>query len=210
MKGKLLITLLCYLIYTFPIFSQTNKDRKGQIELMLSIPYVNNFYSHPDGESVKIGTGFWGVSGGVGYQYGSNRFVSLLGSLQIQYDIPVLMGIDYEDGIYEDQYSKNISLMDNYQINKWIFGYGLSYSWNSWRIRYFGEDYIPPYQVPYSVSNQSLGTNLYPYFNLFRHLYVGLVYRPQFLTVDPATKFQYSHSISLDFSWRWRINTMKK
>jgi hypothetical protein len=206
MKHKIIFSFFC-LTFLLSLTAQENKT--GQIEIMVSIPYVNNFYSIPEGESAKWGTGFWGISGGLGYQYNPNKFGSFTLSSQIQYGIPIPMGIDYEDGTLEDQYSTNLSITDNYQFNRWTFGYGLSYSRNSWRIRYFGEDYIPPLQVSRHVSNQSIGLNFATYYNVYKNFNVGIVYRPQFLTIDPTTKLNYQHSISLDIAWKWRIKTKK-
>ena len=207
-KYKVVIFSLLLIFLSNVLFSQENKT--GQIEIMCSIPFINSFYSKPEGETDKFGIGFWGVSGGLGYQYCSNKYVSLLVSSQIQYEIPAPMGYDIESGVVESQESYNISLMHNHQILKMTFGYGVSYSWNEWGINYYGEDYIPPSQVSYSILNQSIGFNFNGYFQLFKGFHVGLVYRPSFLTVEPLTKLKYQHSISLDFSWRWRINTIRK
>ncbi|MFL1011491.1 hypothetical protein [Flavisericum labens] len=186
-----------------------NADKIGEVEIMFSIPYVNNFYSQPEGETNKSGIGFWGVSGSVGYQYSKNKFASIVFSNQMEYEVPVPMGIDYIDGILEDQYSSNISLINNHNLKKFIIGYGLSYTWYTWRIRYFGEDYMPPNQIGKSVSNQSLGLNLNTYYKIGRHLNIGIVYRPDFFMVNPSSKLKYQHSISLDFCWRWRISKKK-
>lgn len=187
-----------------------SKDKTGQIELMFSIPFVNTFYSKPEGIGSKSGIGFWGVSGAIGCQYAKNKFMSAIASSQIQYKIPVPMGIDYDSGILEDQYSSNISLLNNYEFKKLIFGYGLSYSWFVWRVTYFGEDYIPPNQISHSVSNQSIGLNFNTYYKIGKHFNIGIIYRPDFLMLNPTTKINYQHSISLDFCWRWRINTTAK
>lgn len=208
MRHQIIFSFLYLTFFLNSLLAQENKT--GQIEIMVSIPYVNNFYSVPEGESAKWGTGFWGISGGLGYQYSPSKFASLTLSSQIQYEVPFPAGIDYEDGILEDQYSTNLSIMDNYQLKRWTLGYGLSYSRNTWRIRYFGEDYIPPLQVPRHVSNQSMGLNLAAYYNVYKNLHIGIVYRPQFLTIDPTTKLNYQHSISLDIAWKWRIKRAKK
>lgn len=207
MKHRVIFSFFCWILFLNSLIAQENKT--GQIEIMVSVPYVNNFYSVPEGESAKFGTGFWGLSGGLGYQYSPNKFARLTLSSQIQYEVPVLMGIDYEDGVYEGQSTANLSLTDNYQLKRWTFGYGLSYSWNSWHISYMGKDYIPPHQVSRQVLNQSLGLNLTTYFNLFKNLDVGIVYRPQFLTLHPTTKLNYQHSISLDIALKFRIKTKK-
>lgn len=205
---KTLIFLTTIFLVT-KVYSQSI-DKTGQIELMFSIPFVNTFYSKPEGMTNKSGIGFWGISGAIGYQYAKHKFVSLIASSQIQYEAPVPMGMDYESGILEDQYSSNISLINNYQLKKFIFGYGLSYSWYVWRVRYFGEDYMPPNQIDNSVANQSIGLNLNTYYRIGKHFNVGLIYRPDFLMVNPSVKVNYQHSISIDFCWRWRIKTKKE
>ena len=204
-----IILVIVSMLLAVPVYSQT-VDKTGELELMFSIPFVNSFYSQPEGEPRKYGTGFLGISGAIGYRYAQHRFVSIIASSQIQYEIPVPMGIDYESGIYEDQYSSNISLIKNSECKRFVFGYGLSYSWYTWRIRYFGQDYIPPDQVGKIVSNRSIGLNLSTYYRIGKHVNVGIVYRPDFLMIKPFVKMKYQHSISLDFCWRWRINPSKK
>jgi len=209
MKHIKIFIILTTIFLSTKVYSQSI-DKTGQIEVMFSIPFVNTFYSQPEGMTGKSGTGFWGISGAIGYQYAKHKFVSIIASSQIQYEVPVPMGIDYESGILEDQYSSNISLINNYELKKFIFGYGLSYSWFVWRVRYFGEDYIPPNQIDNSVKNQSIGLNLNTYYRIGKHFNVGLIYRPDFLMVNPSVKMNYQHSISIDFCWRWRIKTNKE
>lgn len=184
-------------------------DKKGQIDLMISVPFANNFYFHPPGESYKFGSGFFGTSVGIGYHYKTNRYINMLASIQIQYEIPIPVGIDYFGGVYEFQRSKNLCITDNYQINRFTLGYGLDYSWNTWSINYYGDDYNPPTQVPYSKTNESIGLILNGYFKINNHLHLGLIYRPDFLTVYPYKKIEYGHSVSVDVAWKFRIKTRK-
>ncbi len=202
---RIILLSLCSVFFS-NLFSQ-QENRKGQIELMVSMPFVNSFYSQHKGESTKISTGCFGISGGVGYQYGAHTFANLIVSGQISATAPV--GVDYVSGEVEFQSSYNISLMNNHWIKKWIVGYGISYAKHMWRINYYGEDYISPEYVSRSAYNNSLGLNVCTYFNIFLGFNVGIVYRPSLLTIQPDTKFSYQHSISLDVAWRFRINTKK-
>ena len=49
--------------------SQTYPTSQRQINLTLSLPWINNFYLHPQNETTKANTGFWGISAGVEYFY---------------------------------------------------------------------------------------------------------------------------------------------
>jgi hypothetical protein len=180
-------------------------SKRGQLNLVYSIPYINNFYLQPQDEPTKINTGFWGVSAGLEYYYKSNKFINLSVSGATDFFVPVPAAVDIS-GEYELMSSVYIGLTNNYQFKTFTIGYGLNYAKNIWDFRYSGfGDPPPPTREPVTKSNQSIGLILNSYYQLGRHFNLGLIYRPTLISVYPTMETKYEHLISLDFAWKFKL-----
>jgi hypothetical protein len=85
------------------------------------------------------------------------------------------------------------------------FGYGLSYSRNIWRRRYKGEIYSQNKDFDYYDKALGFMFNAYFTYGKFR---IGLIYRPDIITMSPSFKFGYKHMLSLDVGWKIRLHTV--
>lgn len=178
--------------------------KKGQLNLIFSLPHINSFYLHPIDESTKINNGFWGLSVGIDYFYNNHKFMRLTANAVTDFFVPFPAAVDII-GEYELMSSFYFSLTDNYKFKTFTFGYGLNYSKNTWDFRiYSWEDSIPPLREPIKKSSQSIGVTLNGYYQLGNNFSIGLIYRPTFLQIRPFTEFKYEHLISVDFSWKWK------
>lgn len=178
---------------------------KGELRLHLSLPHINSFRMAPEGERLKINTGFWGVAIGLDYYHSKNQFVNLGigGVTDIIFPIP---GAVDRWGVYEQMISKYISLSNNHKLGYFTTGYGLSFAKNTWNLTYEGDSAktIPDRE---SVKKSSLAWGLvFPtYFQLGEHFHIGVVYRPTFYRPKMADKFVYEYVISLDCAWKIRL-----
>ena len=181
-------------------------SRKGQVDFIYSLPWINSFYLHPKYESTKINTGFWGVAIGLDYYHKRNRFISLTANAVSDFFIPVPGAVDIS-GEYELMSSIYLNLTDNLQFKRLTYGFGFNYSKNIWDHRYskFGNP-PPPSREPITKSSQSIGLTFNGYFRLGNHFNIGLIYRPSLFNVHPYEGFKYEHLISIDFGWKWKIN----
>ncbi len=177
---------------------------KGQTNLTISIPYINTFKLKPEGEPIKINTGFWGLAVGLDKYYRTNKFVNLTLTAATDFFVPVPAAVTIE-GEYERMSSVYLSLTNNRVFNRWSIGYGLNYSWNTWT---YYEDYLVS-DNSISKPSQSIGLTLNGYFRVSHGFHLGLIYRPTLLRVQPATEFLYEHLITLDLLWRIRLNRKK-
>lgn len=184
-------------------------NKKGQLDIIFSLPHINSFYLQPQNESTKINTGFWGVSGGFEYFYKSKKSIGISISAVSDLFVPVPAPVSFS-GEYELMSSSYISLIDNLKINDFSIGYGINYTKNNWDLRYY-DTFDPPLpsRDPVNKSSRSIGLTLNGYYRVGKHFNTGLIYRPTFLRIKPSTEFVYEHLVSFDFAWRWKILPIK-
>lgn len=206
--------------YTYPdplYIDLTNIDRpvtffdplfkKGEFYFHFSIPYINNFLLQPFREdSMKISTGFWGMLAGFDYYYRDNRFLNVSIGGVCDFPVPVPAYIDYS-GEYNFTSSVYISISNNYRINRFSAGYGLSFSKNIWDHRYSEWlDPPPPLKDPVTRTGYSIGFIFPLYLQTGRFFCIGFLYRPSLLNVYPEVKLKYEHLISIDLAFKFPLN----
>jgi len=178
---------------------------KGQINLNLSLPYINDFILHPQNETYKSSIGFWGISAGIDYFYRDDKFINISASTVTDFFLPFPAAVDFS-GEIDFMSSSYYSLTDNIDFKSLTLGYGLNYSINTWDHRYYGRfNEPPPKREPVVKSYKSLGFTLNSYYRISKHFYIGLIYRPTFIRINPNAELNYEHIISLDFLWKWRL-----
>lgn len=178
---------------------------KGQINLILSLPWVNNFYLQPHQETPKANTGFWGISVGLEYYYKEKRYLSLTGSAVMDIVIPFPAPVDFS-GEVENIYSVYTSFTDNYKFRRFTAGYGLNYSRNTWKLVYHDRFAPPPpTREPVTKTSSTIGFTFDGYHQVGKSFFVGLIYRPTLLNFNPDIDFKYEHLISLDFKFKIRL-----
>lgn len=187
-----------YLTRDFP-------TQKGQVNLNLSIPYLNSFYFQPEGEEIKSNTGFWGISAGLEYFHHNRSYFAVTVSAVLDQLPPVPAPTDYS-GAYETLSSFAVSLTNNHKRQRWHFGYGVNYAWNAWALRYSDRfDASPSSREPVEKTNQSIGVTLTGYHQITKNLVVGVVYRPSILRIAPIPEVRYEHLISVDVGWKIKL-----
>jgi hypothetical protein len=191
--------------FYYDYFSKIYPSNKGQINIVLSLPWINSFYLQPQNESSKLNTGFWGISFGLEYFYKEYKYISLNANAVSDFFVPVPAAVDIS-GEYEMMSSTYFSITDNFKFKRFSVGYGINYSKNTWDFRYYDRfDPPPPTRVPIKRKSESIGLTLNGYHQFGNHFHLGLIYRPTFLMVNPEVKFKYEHLISLDFAWKFRL-----
>ena len=178
---------------------------KGQFNVVLSLPWINSFYFHPQNELVRQNTGFWGGALGADYYYKDRKFVNLSANAVADILVPVPAPVDYS-GEYSLMSSEYISLTDNFQFRQFTAGYGINYSWNTWDLINSMKYYALTHSLGHiSKSNQAIGMTFNEYYRFGKYFYVGLIYRPSIFKVYPVREFRYEHLISIDFAWKWNF-----
>lgn len=190
---------------TIKVYENNIVPKKGNIFLHISLPHINNFYLNPDQENTKINTGFWGGTIGVDYFYNKIKYINLSASTASDFFIPVPGAIDLS-GEFELMSSTYLMLSNNHKLNRFAFGYGISFGKNTWDLKYIDRwDPPPPTREPIKKSHYSFGLVCSSYYQLGKRFNLGIVYRPTFIRFKTEEIFKYEHLISIDFAWKIRL-----
>ena len=188
--------------------------QQGDFNILLALPYLNFFHLNHQNEPSRILGGFIGGGIGVEYFYRDSRSLQLrsdvITSLPPLFLLPLVMMLGGPDDLGS---ALNISVTDNFHINRFRLGYGLNFARNNWNRHGYGYWEIPPWeleedekpvwiQVPGRFkTNNMLGLALSAHYRLTNHFHLGVIYRPSFLNLS-RPRLMYEHSISIDLKWK--------
>lgn len=191
--------------FYYDYFGKKFPSHKGVVNLTIGLPYINVFFLQPPNEPTKRNLGFWGLSAGLEYFYRDSRFISLKAYAASDFFAPFIGAIDIS-GEYELMSSLFVSLTQNYALNRFSLGYGLSYSRNIWDLRYY-EQFDPPQpgREPIKKKTESIGFQLNGYHQFNKLFLVGMIYRPSLLRINPSVEFKYEHLISVEIVMKLRF-----
>lgn len=174
--------------------------QKGSIDMRMSFPSINSFLLKPEDYGYKYSTGFVGLSLGTDYYYSKQNYISFTLSGVMNNEVPAPVGVDRWGGYWENFLAAYIGLSNNFVINRFRLGYGLSYSkvmWNS-------QDY--DLNIFNSRKSDAIGLLFPMYYQLSNRFFAGIVYRPTFIQLRQPHPLRYEHIISVDFGWRYSLN----
>ena len=194
-------------------FNKRYPTKKGQVNVTGGIPFANLFYFTPSNEELQNMSGFFGVTVGLEYFYKENKFLKLSGSYALDHEVPIPVGIDYDDA-HQRVRAANITLTDNYKLNRFTVGYGLNYAMYTWQL--INDDYpvaLTPDSVtdsndlrpPMEKNSHAFGLSLNTYHQITKGLFAGIIYNPTLLTTYPNTKWEYGHVVSLEIIYKIRL-----
>lgn len=176
-------------------FAKKYEKKQGNINLIVSIPYVNGFNFEPENYGTKVNTGFWGISAGAEYFYRNDKYLSLKVVGATDFFVPIPAAVTSGD-VREDMSTIYVNFTDNFKFGRLNFGYGLNYSVNNWK---YTNETDRDNLIKIKRRNQSFGLTANAYYQFNKYLFVGVVYRPTFWEIKPHSEFEYEHLISLDF-----------
>jgi len=185
--------------------SQPNEDEehKKSWGIHISLPHINHFRLEPPIEQIrKTNTGFWGLQLGVDYFYSSHSYLTLSGSGNADFFIPVPASPSIE-GEFEIMSSAYVALMHNSIFRRFTLGYGVTYGRNVWSLRNGKNITGTQMREPVTESYATIGVQTQLQYELKKKFYVGLIYRPTFIRMNAPN--QYEHLISMTIGKR--INT---
>jgi hypothetical protein len=189
-------------VYT-DYFSNIKEANPGQINLNFTFPLLNNFYIHPENESLKSSTGALGISLGLDYFYKKRKFINFSASGVMDIS-SIAENLNYVDE--EALRSLSLNLTDNFKTGRFSFGYGINYSIHSWFHSYYDQVDTPsPIYNSETKNKQALGLTLSGYHRIWKNLNVGIEYRPTFININPELNFKYEHVLSFGVAFRIRI-----
>ena len=200
-------------------FTKEYPTKKGQINIVAAIPYVNNFYMEPTGESSVISTGFFGFSAGAEYFYTNKNYFEANFRTVIDYEYPIPM--PYESvGEYGNPISSvslrsvSLHLTHNHKLNRFSVGYGLNYTKNRWyQYTAYDENTIQDENENNGESiaktNKALGITMNGYYQVSPFFYIGLNFNQSLLNLKDYSDSQFEHVLSLDLVFKFSTNKNK-
>lgn len=202
--------------YTYPrriyLDSSWNRGLKtlpathqGDVNFQISFPYINSFIIQPFAENRKANTGFWGLGVGMDYYHQDRQYLSLNLRTVSDFFFPIPAPVTYQGG--QDFMSSNyLSLSNHHRIQRFDWGYGLSWIENKWGVDFY-EDINDP-GVPIlsrRQRHQALGFEFSGYCFTGPSFHMGLIYRPSFVRLYTDPVFKYEHLISVGLAWKIRM-----
>jgi hypothetical protein len=194
------------------LFNSSFKDDSKKLKFHFSMPWLNGFSFKTFNNRRIYSFGFIGVAGGFDYFYTKDRFVSFRADAIADYFAPIFIPLAHDDGDIRTS-AVNFSLLNSKKLNKFIYGYGLNYAQNYWSYNsgyYYNEGINTIYNERIRFVSHNIGLNLNSCFQITDNFYIGVVYRPSFVTFDSGPKFIYEHALSLDLSWKINLLSFKK
>jgi len=174
----------------------------GKNFLSISVPHVNSFLVRPDiVTKSRTNTGFFGAGLSFDHYYHPNKFLRVSIGAVTNFPIPIIAPFDYK-GDMETMSSEYLNISNNYQLNRFLLGYGISIARNSWR---HTNNFTIPVINYGSQNDAAMGIVLQSYYRFGRSFYLGAIYRPTFLRFPSSHTLQYEHLISIDLNWRIRL-----
>jgi hypothetical protein len=182
--------------------------KKGVLLLHLSLPYVNFFVLEPENENTKLNAGFLGAMVGFDYYHTQNQFLNVGLSGITDFEAPAPAPIMITSGIYEFMSSGSVTLSNNHRTSKFTYGYGLSFSRNTWVLQNHSvQDTTIRLRQSVTKSHNTIGFVFPVYYRLGNYFHVGLIFKPTFWRPDITPTFGYEYVISIDFAWKIKLFT---
>ena len=171
------------------------RNRKQELFLTISMPYVNSFLLNRNNEQNISSTGFLGVGVGLEYFYHKKRFVDAKVSGFM--DFPIFVPAPISDGgnlVREF----NASITNNHLLGNVSLGYGLGYSAKYFRIKEDGD-------ILEEDDSNTLALIFPAYYHFKPNFRIGIIFRPSLFDLGRSNNFSYEHSISLDLKWSIKL-----
>ena len=171
------------------------RPEKGSVYLNTSLPFANfhNFDSKNQGR--VSASGLFGFSLGLDYYHSKNQFLNLTYSTILSTPLTIYESFDDE---YVDSeislWSNYFSFSNNHRVGRLTLGYGLSFTENNYNLPQANRE-----------KHYAIGNIFLAYAQLSKAFHLGIVYKPTYYRPKLSNKFQYEHSISIDFMWKIRL-----
>lgn len=198
--------LSIFIFSSYLLFSQSSNTQsydKGDFRLKVGFPWINQLKMNPYNEKQIEKIGFVGFCGGLDYSYNSKSFLEFNASIILTSKNLFLTPSETSVGYFTNLNSDYYSLTNNHKFNKLTFGYGLNYTRNHYQEGYAFNEYTGDTLQDDSwlqIDNKSLGLTFNCYYNFYKWFNIGVIYRPNLISINEDILFKYEHLISIEFS----------
>ncbi len=175
---------------------------KNLLNFKISIPEGNWFYLNT-GNGYGNSFGFLGISGGFEYYFTNKYCLNIDFGGLTDFMLPFPAPVDYE-GAYDRAFAIYGDIQIGSDYKRLHYDVGLQFN----RTLYYERETVELYPeyvdtLKYSVKQTNLGLAFSTYYRITKGFNIGLNYYPSFITMQNGnTKFEYSHLLFLELSFR--------
>ena len=179
--------------------------QRGEVNVHLSMPYLNSCLQKPTQDGAKAGVGFLGLAFGLDYYHQNNQYLKLGFCTVSDFFSPLPAPVYIEGG--RDYLNSAIGYLSNHhRIKRLDWGYGLSLAENKWAVdNYIDDPDSNPPQGSQRKRSVSAGLIFSGHYFTGRSFHIGLQYCPSLWRLYENPGFRYEHVISLDLAWKIRL-----
>ena len=179
--------------------------KKGEVNVHISMPFLNSFLQKPTQDGTKSSTGFLGLAFGLDYYHHNNQYLKLGFSTVSDFFSPLPAPYYVEGG--RDYLNSALGYLSNHhRIKRLDWGYGLSLAENRWGVdNYIDDPDSNPAQGSQRKRSVSAGLMFSGHYFIGPSFHIGLQYFPSFWRLYENHGFRYEHVISLDLAWKIRL-----
>ncbi len=186
-------------------YQPTLGAQKGEINVHLSMPFLNAFLQKPTQDGTKSSTGFLGLAFGLDYYHQNDQYLKLGFSTVSDFFSPSPAPFYIEGG--RDYLNSAFGYLSNHhRIKRLDWGYGLSLAENRWAFdNYIDDPDSNPPQGSQRKRSVSAGLMFSGHYFTGPSFHIGLQYCPSLWRLYENPGFRYEHVISLDLAWKIRL-----
>ncbi|MGC3977748.1 MAG: hypothetical protein QM751_05635 [Paludibacteraceae bacterium] len=181
---------------------------KGTMNIKFSIPEGNSFVINKE---THIGNsfGFLGITTGIDYYYEDKKYIGIGVGTLTDFISPVPAPFDVI-GEYERSFGSYIDIFQGFDVNRFSFNYGLSFSKYSYYKR-STEELFPNYvdSLLYSKTENRIGLSISSKFKITKYFKLGIKYIPSIYTLKNK-EFRYGHFLFFDIALNFEIRNKKR
>jgi hypothetical protein len=176
------------------------QPEKNLFNIKISIPYGNHFYLNR-GSGFGGSFGFFLISGGFEYYFSDRYNLSMnFGALT---DFPIPVPVSFHPENYSRSFANYMSAQIGSDFRRFHYDLGLQFN----RTSYYEIETLEVFPVfrdtvKYDLKQTNFGFALSTYYRVSRNFNLGLNYYPSFLVLGSNPKFEYSHLLFFELSFR--------
>ncbi|MDR2906407.1 MAG: hypothetical protein LBU91_00235 [Bacteroidales bacterium] len=176
------------------------QPEKNLLNIKISMPYGNHFYLNR-GSDFGGSFGFFGISGGFEYYFSDKYNVNMdFGGLT---DFPFPFPASYHPDNYSRSNARYMDIQFGSDFKRFHYDLGIQFN----RTSYYEIETLEVFPnfrdvVKYDLVQSNFGFALSSYYRVSKNFNLGINYYPSFLVLGSNPKFQYSHLLFFELSFR--------
>ncbi|MDX2069885.1 MAG: hypothetical protein SFV55_15760 [Haliscomenobacter sp.] len=179
--------------------------QKGEVNVHLTMPFLNSFVQKPTQDGSKVGIGLLGLGFGLDYYHQNDQYLKLGFCTVSDFFSPFPAPVYVEGG--RDYLNSAFGYLSNHhRIKRLDWGYGIILAENKWTVdNYIDQPDSNPPQISQRKRSVSAGLIFSGHYFTGPSFHMGLQYCPSLWRLYENPGFRYEHVIGVDLAWKIRL-----